>query len=447
VSPENIVLVGAVVFAYAMISRRARSWPVSMPMIFVGLGALMALTGALELDADVALVRLTAEAALAVILFSDAVRIDLRALRRNALLPTRLLLVGLPLTIVLAIGGNALLFPGIAFAQIALIAAILAPTDAALGAAVVEDERVPLRERLSLNVESGLNDGLVVPVVAIFTTIALEGETSGAEAMRTIIEELGFGLLVGVVVGVVAVSLLFHAHVNDLSEGRYEQIGVFVLPIIAYAGAQPLHGSGFISAFVAGLLFGSLGNSGFEFGWLKRLNLQRGESAKPASEYGEFTEDAAQLLSIGAFFLFGNLFVGERIGTYTWQVWVCALLSLTVYRMLPVWLSYTASGRAWQTRLFVGWFGPRGLASIVFGILLLEDAAEFGRDFSDLFGVITLTVTASVVLHGLSAAWGARSYGRWAEHAGMADDQRSEMFMTDMDVSMAPPARWSPRED
>ena len=209
VSAAGVVLVGTLIFGYAMVSRRAAGWPVSMPMVFVGAGAVLSATGALSLDSELGQVRLIAEVALAVILFSDAVRIELRAVRRNALFPARLLLIGLPLTIVLGTFGNWLLFPSLAFAELALLAAILAPTDAALGAAVVEDERVPLRERVTLNVESGLNDGLVVPVVTILTVIALEGATTGSEVMTTIVEEIGFGLLVGVIVGVVAVSLLY----------------------------------------------------------------------------------------------------------------------------------------------------------------------------------------------------------------------------------------------
>ena len=444
-SAAGVVLVGTLIFGYAMVSRRAAGWPVSMPMVFVGAGAVLSATGALSLDSELGQVRLIAEVALAVILFSDAVRIELRAVRRNALFPARLLLIGLPLTIVLGTFGNWLLFPSLAFAELALLAAILAPTDAALGAAVVEDERVPLRERVTLNVESGLNDGLVVPVVTILTVIALEGATTGSEVMTTIVEEIGFGLLVGVIVGVVAVSVLYQAHVRGMSEGRYEQIAVFVVPFVAYAGAQPLHGSGFISAFVAGLLFGSLGRTGFEFRWMTWLNPSTDREQKPAIEYGEFTEDAAQLLAVAAFFLFGNVFVGEALGSYEWNVWMCAFASLTAFRIVPVWLSYVGSGRAWQTRLFVGWFGPRGLASIVFGIVLLEDAEAFGQDFGDLFGVITLTVTASVLLHGASAAWGARAYGRWAERAEMDESERDDMFMIDMDASMAPPERWSRR--
>lgn len=445
VAAGDVVLIGVFIFGFALISRRSRSWPLTMPMVFVALGALMSGTGLLEVETELGSVAVLAEVALAVILFSDAVRIDLRAMRRNALVPTRLLLIGLPLTIVLGTVFNIALFPDVPFAEVALLAAILAPTDAALGAAVIEDESVPLRERLSLNVESGLNDGLVVPVVAILTTVALTGGTTGPDAVRTIAEELGFGLLVGVVAGLVSIVALSRARARGWSDGRYEQIAVFIIPLAALAGATVLDGSGFIAAFVAGLIFGSVGGSGFTVPFFARLaKTEPGEKAL-AEKLDEFTEDAAQLLGILAFFVFGNLFVGEALGRFQPAVWVCALLSLTVVRILPVWISQIGTGRPWQTRLFLGWFGPRGLASIVFGILLIEDAAEFGADFGEILGVITLTVTASVVLHGASAAWGARRYGAWAQGADLEEEQRSEMYMEDMDPEVVPPARWSLR--
>jgi NhaP-type Na+/H+ or K+/H+ antiporter len=286
---------------------------------------------------------------------------------------------------------------------------------------------VPLRERLALNVESGLNDGLVVPVVVILTTIVLESGASTASAVRVVIEELGFGLAVGAAVGAAAILLFGRAHLADWSDGRYEQIGTFAVPIVAFFAADALNGSGFIAAFVAGLVFGALSDP------------------SRAEHFDEFTEDAAQLLGIVAFFLFGNVFLGEGRGSFEATVWIAALAALTLVRIVPVWISQIGTGRLWPTRLFLGWFGPRGLASIVFGILLVEDAAELGTDVDDLLGVINVTVTASVVLHGATAAWGARTYGRWAARAKMPEAERADMFMEEMDASMAPPGRWSPR--
>ena len=420
----EFTIVGALVIAYALISRVSSSWPVTMPIVFVGAGALMSWSGVIEVEAELAGAKVIAELALALILFSDAVRIDLHQLRKEALVPTRLLLIGLPLTIVFGTLVNLLLFPALPLVEMALLAAILAPTDAALGAAVVEDERVPLRARLSLNVESGLNDGLVVPVVTVLTVIAITGETSASDAMLEVVEKIGYGLGVGVVVGGAAMWLLGGAHRRGWADGRYEQVATFVVPIVAYTGAESLDGSGFLAAFAAGLTFGAIG------------------SIANAQHFGEFTEDAAQLFGIAAFFVFGNLFVGDALGRYQPVVWLCALASLTVVRMVPVWISQWSAGRRWQTILFLGWFGPRGLASIVFGIILLEDAAALGGSADDLFGVITLTVTASVLLHGVTAAWGARVYAAWAERADLSDEEREDMYMDDMDPDMIPPARW-----
>ena len=420
----EFTIVGALVIAYALISRVSSSWPVTMPIVFVGAGALMSWSGAIEVEAELAGAKVIAELALALILFSDAVRIDLHQLRKEALVPTRLLLIGLPLTIVFGTLVNVLLFPALPLVEMALLAAILAPTDAALGAAVVEDERVPLRARLSLNVESGLNDGLVVPVVTVLTVIAITGETSASDAVLEVVEKIGYGLGVGIAVGALAMWLLGAAHRREWADGRYEQVATFVVPIVAYTGAESLDGSGFLAAFAAGLTFGAIG------------------SIANAQHFGEFTEDAAQLFGIAAFFVFGNLFVGDALGSYQPVVWLCALASLTVVRMVPVWISQWGAGRRWQTVLFLGWFGPRGLASIVFGIILLEDAVSLGGSADDLFGVITLTVTASVLLHGVTAAWGARTYAAWAERADLSDEEREDMFMHDMDTDMIPPARW-----
>lgn len=420
----DIALVGVCIIGFALISRISASWPLTMPMVFVGVGALLSATGVLEVEAELGAVGLLTEAALAVILFSDAVRIDLRELRKEALVPTRLLLVGLPLSILLGAAVNSVLFPSIPLVEVALLAAILAPTDAALGAAVVEDHDVPLRERLSLNVESGLNDGLVVPIVAVLTVIAVTGSTSASDAVTETIEKIGFGVGAGVVIGFVAEKLLSGARSRGWSDGRYEQIATFTVPLVAYTASEALGGSGFLAAFAAGLTFGAVGSS------------------KQAEHLGEFTEDAAQLLGIAAFFVFGNLFLGEALGDYGPAVWACALASLTVVRMVPVWISQLGTGRRWPTVVFVGWFGPRGLASIVFGVILLEDAAELQSSAADLLAVITLTVTASVVLHGVTAAWGASTYGRWARTADLSDAERADMFMDDMPAEMMPKARW-----
>jgi NhaP-type Na+/H+ or K+/H+ antiporter len=435
--PAEIAAVGVLVIAYAAVSMRIEHWPLTMPMVFVGGGLIAELVGWVDVSADVGAIALLAEITLAVILFSDAVRIDIRGLRRFLAIPTRLLGIGLPLTIVLGALLNSLLFPDLPFVEVALLAAILAPTDAALGAAVVEDESVPARERLGLNVESGVNDGLVVPVVAILTAAVLAEGRSTASWVGFVTQQIGWGIVLGMVVGGVAITVLRWAAQRGWTDARFEQLATFVVPIVALFGASAISGNSFIAAFVAGLTFGSLGHDRDE----------DGVATTPLSvRLDAFTEDAGQFLAIGAFFVFGNVLLPDVLDDISAAVVACALLTLTAGRMLPVWISLIGTSTKAPTRLFLGWFGPRGLASVVFGLLLLEETeatGELGAVGEELFGVIALTVTASVLLHGASAAPGARAYGRWA--ADQADDHdMDEMEMEMADLAM-PRSRWSLR--
>ncbi|BAN02171.1 cation:proton antiporter [Ilumatobacter coccineus] len=438
--PVEITLVAALVVAFAAVSMRIEHWPLTMPMVFVAAGAATAAFDAIEIDAEIGSIALLAELTLAVILFSDAVRIDFRRLRRHLGLPVRLLGIGLPLSIALGALVNALLFPELPFAQVALLAAILAPTDAALGSAVVEDTVVPARDRLALNVESGVNDGLVVPVVAIMTALVIDENRSTSGWIGFVARQIGWGVALGLVVGGVGITVLRAAHHRGWSDGRYEQLATFVLPVIALFGAEALTGNSFIAAFVAGLAFGSFGND---------AKHTPGSASEPdddahASYFGGFTEDAAQLLALGAFFVFGNVLLGQAVDDVSAGVVVCAIVTLTLGRMLPVWIAMIGSGTRWPTRLFIGWFGPRGLASIIFGLLLLEDFDEVAGGGDDLFGVIGVTVTASVVLHGATASWGASRYGRWAEALEASDDERSDMNVPEV-AEMIPRSRFSLR--
>ncbi len=438
--PVEITVVATLVVAFAAVSMRIEHWPVTMPMVFVAAGAVAAAFEAIEINAEIESIAVLAELTLAVILFSDAVRIDLRRLRRHLGLPIRLLGIGLPLTIALGALVNALLFADRPFAQVALLAAVLAPTDAALGSAVVEDEAVPARDRLALNVESGVNDGLVVPVVAIFTAIVIQEERSTGGWIGFIVRQIGWGVGLGLVVGMVGIYVLRTAHHRGWSDGRYEQLATFVLPVIALFGAEALGGNSFIAAFVAGLAFGSFGDDSKHTDTAAR----GADDDAHASYFAGFTEDAAQLLALGAFFVFGNVLLAQTVDDVSFNVVLCALLTLTIGRMVPVWIALIGTGTRWPTRLFIGWFGPRGLASIIFGLLLLEEFEEFPAGGDDLFGVIGVTVTASVILHGASASWGARRYGRWAEAAEMTNDERSNMSDPDLENRL-PRARFSLR--
>ncbi|MFK7918154.1 MAG: cation:proton antiporter [Ilumatobacter sp.] len=434
--PVEVAALGVLVVVFASVSMRIERWPISMPMVFTGAGLVASATGMVDISADEAAIALLAEVTLAVILFSDAVRIDLRRLRVHLGIPARLLGIGLPLTIVIGTIANSLLFPDLSLVHVALLAAILAPTDAALGAAVVESEGVPLRERLALNVESGVNDGLVVPVVAILTAAVIDEGRSTVGWIGFVAQQLGWGIGLGVVLGGGAIALLRWTHERGWADARFEQLATFVVPIVALFAAEALSGNSFIAAFVAGLTFGSFG---------RPASLPENDSEPALSErLDAFTEDAAQLLAIGAFFVFGNVLLSEALDAITITVVLCAIATLTVARMVPVWLSLIGTQLPLTSRLFVGWFGPRGLASIVFGLLLLEES-ELGAEVGEqLFAVIALTVAASILLHGATAAPAAEAYTRWSrreERSAAGTD--SEM---DHDMEMAVPrTRWSRR--
>lgn len=419
--PGEVAIVAGAIVAYAVVSRRVEPLPVTMPIVFAALGFVLGVAGVVDVLADLETVGLLAEVTLAVILFSDAVRIDLRTFRRNLGWPARLLGIGLPLTVVVGTVVNTAIFPSVEIATMALLAAVLAPTDAALGTAVVEDRSVPRRERLALNVESGVNDGLAVPAVTILTAVVLDERRGAASWVGFVVQQIGLGVAVGVVAGGAAILALRWSRRRGWSDGRYEQLSTLAVPILAFTVAEIVEGNSFIAAFVAGLTFGSLGSATGE----------RGDGV--AQHLAELTDDVAQLLGVLAFFVFGNVLLDEVrddvFGPDGWRILLAALASLTVVRMVPVWLALVGTGARWPTRLFLGWFGPRGLASIVFGLLLLERFETEPVDGDALFGVIGATVALSIVLHGATAAWGAARYGEWAQRADLADAERAAMEM------------------
>ncbi len=387
IGPTDIAVVALVLIGYALLSGRSRRWPVTMPMVLVGAGVLSHATGLVRLDLSHSGIGLVGEAALAIVLFSDAVRIDVRVLRRERGLPLRLLGIGLPLSILVGTVVVVLLLPDLGIWGAALLAAVLAPTDPALGQAVVDDESVPLRVRQSLNVESGLNDGLVLPVVLLFIGLS-GGRTDGEQSWPTfVVQQVGFGVVVGALVGAAAALLLRRAQRAESVEGLYAQLATLSVAVLALTASIAVGGNGFVAAFIGGMAFGALSREG----------------GTPLVEY---TEDSGQLLAAVSFFLFGNVLLPESLERPSWAVVLCAVAVL---------VSLAGSRTAWRTRVFIGWFGPRGLASIVFGILLVEEQVDMAEE---IFSVIAFTVLLSVVAHGATAGWGANRYGRWYTASG-----------------------------
>jgi len=392
----EFAIVSLLIAAYALVAARLNRLSVGSALFFVAMGFLLSddLFGPISLSPEAEPVKLLAEATLTLLLFADASGLRARALRRDAAPIARLLAVGLPLTILIGTLLATVMFPGVPFGIALLIGAVLAPTDAALGQPVVTNKAVPPRIRRVLNVESGLNDGIATPFV--FLALALvTAESTGANSwLADAAIDVMLGVLVGVGVGIAGGFLLRVADSRRWTTALSRQLFVLALAASCYLVAVSIGGNGFIAAFVGGLAFG--------FG-----SRQREESAI------RFTETQGSLLAIGVWAAFGLALAGELVATFGDPMVIAyAVLSLTVIRMVPVAVSLLGARFRPITVLFVGWFGPRGLASIVFLIIGLEGLHEAGVDSGPVAAVVAWTVFLSVVLHGLTAGPFAAWYGK-----------------------------------
>ena len=384
---------------YALIANRLDRASIGPAVFFVLAGLLLGpdLLGVLDIDVESSTTRELAELTLALVLFTDASTVDLAGLRRDAGLVGRLLGIGLLLAI--ALGGLVawLVFPELPLVTALLIGAILAPTDAALGLPVIANPVVPNRIRRVLNVESGLNDGIATPFVLLFVALATAAAGSEGGHLTAALEETAIAVAVGVAVGVAGGLLLVAADRRRWTSELSRQIAVFALALGAYFVALAFAGNGFIAAFVAGLAFGGA--------------TRKGEAAAEL-----FSETAGILLSIGVWVIFGATFVGPLFrDVQDVRPILYAILSLTIIRMAPVAVSLVGSGLALPTVAFIGWFGPRGLASIVFGILAIDALTPTGGPIEIVARTVGWTVLLSIVAHGLSASPLAARYGRWID--------------------------------
>jgi len=372
--------------AFALISRRLESSIFTSPMIFTLYGLMLGpfMFDWLELPMEHDGIHLLAEITLMLVLFADATRIDLKLLRQQHDLPVRMLAIGLPLTIILGAGIAFFLFDQYGIWAALVLATMLAPTDAALGQTVVSSPRLPIRIRQALNVESGLNDGIVLPVLLIFLSLAgvSEEAQSATQLVQFTLLQVTLGPLVGIAVGYFGGKLLsYSVHHHNITE-TFEQISAIALAILAFGVAEQIGGNGFISAFVAGL---TLGNT----------------SRSICKCLYEFAETEGQLLTLFVFTIFGGVLAIDAFSALTVEIVLYALLSLTVARMVPVALSLIGSDLRWETVFFLGWFGPRGLATVLFGLLVLNESHLTAR--AEITQIAMFTVLLSIFLHGITA--------------------------------------------
>lgn len=400
---EKLAITALFVFLYSSIAGRVERSFISGPIVFVTVGFLIGPMGLgwFEGGAVRSELRMLADLTLALFLFIDASNADLTTLKRSFAIPARLLLVGLPGSIVLGFGLALVMFNVLTIFEAAILGTILAATDAALGKPVVTNPAVPARMREGLNVESGLNDGLCVPVLLVFIALALDTEVKGgnaAMAIRFLVEELGVGLIVGLGLTALGTVLLRACHKLGWVTKTWIQVSVIALVLSCFEVAQVFHGSGYIAAFSGGLLFGSL-------------------VRKSKHDIELSAEGIGDVLALLTWMLFGIAVIGQVFGYFTWQIFVYTLLSLTVVRMLPVLLALSGSGESVRSKLFIGWFGPRGLASIVFAIIVLDEGLP-GSQFIAV--VVACTVFVSLIVHGITA----NPLARWlAAREGQVDPQ------------------------
>jgi len=383
---QNLMILGAFVFLYSIVCGKLERTPVNGALVFVAFGLLVGPLGLdlLKLEVDSEGLSTLAELTLALVLFTDAANANLGVLKKSFHVPQRLLLIGLPLTILLGYGAGVLLLGGLTLLEVAILATMLAPTDAALGKAVVTDESVPDNIREGLNVESGLNDGICVPILFVFLALATGSNAEGGGAslaLKLVAEEIGIGVGTGIGVTLVGAWLLRACASRGWVTDTWRQVPVVAMALVCFAAAQWLGGSGFIAAFVGGMLFGAIA-----------------KSHKPSLLLA--AEGTGDTLALITWVVFGSAVVAQSIGQFSWNIVLYAVLSLTIVRMVPVFLTLTGMGFRANEKLFMGWFGPRGLASIVFVVIVLNQNLPGGNTLAM---TVVCTIILSILGHGLTA--------------------------------------------
>ena len=405
----DILLVALAVLVFALLAGRLGGTLLTMPMLFTAAGLILGehALGLVDVGLDSAAVSVLAEVTLVVVLFTDASRMHLGSVLRQHSVALRLLLIAMPLAMLFGAIMGAGLYPDLPLVTVALLAVTLAPTDAALGQSFVTNEAIPLRIRQALNVESGLNDGLALPFLLVLVDLARSEAGRPWQYVGLFAAMVGLGTLVGAVTGWLGGKVLTWSARRNWTTETTQRLGTLSLAAVSYAGAESLGGNGFVAAFVAGLTVGT--------------------TARPLLEATSiFAESEGQLLTLLTFLFFGSVVAGGIIMDLTWQTAAYAAMSLLVVRPLASATALLGAHLSWRSIAFVGWAGPRGLASIVYAVLVVESGHIAGAD--EAFQVAAWTILLSVVLHGLTAAPLSRRYGSYVQSALPADaPERAEV--------------------
>lgn len=385
-SETGLIALGGLIFAYALVGKSLAKSIVTAPVLFLAAGFALNAAGIISLDHGEEGLHILAEVSLVVLLFADAAVIDVRALARGATKPARMLFLGLPIMVALGFLAGLLLLWGWPLWEIALIAAILAPTDAALSQAIIANTAVPEHIRRTLSAESGLNDGLALPFVVFFGCFAVGGIHDAQQLSWWVFvgEQIGFGILVGLAVGLAGGFVLRAAQSSGLSSASFGGIAVLALAGLAYLLSTAVHGNGFLATFVAGMAFGTLMQGRGEFVF-------------------EFMETEGQLLTVLSFFVIGAVLLPEGLPHVTPAMVILVLLSLFVLRPVAIAASLIGTGTSRLETFVYGWFGPRGLATALFALVVLQTFDGLKMN-TEILAISSFAVLASAILHGATAA-------------------------------------------
>lgn len=403
----SVAIAAGGLLLFSLISVKIQGTIITAPMIFIIFGFLVGNGGftIAEMDPGHSMIHFIAELTLIMVLFTDAARLDLKRLWNDHNLPMRMLIIGLPLVVVTGTIIAMQIFPALTLWEAALLAALLAPTDAALGQSVVSAKIVPVRIRQAINVESGLNDGIILPAVLLLAALAgSQSEISEASVwIRFGLLQVTLGPLVGVLAGYVGARMIDTMAERKWMNTSAQGLAILSLAMLTYALSELVGGNGFIATFIAGMMFGNIIRNRCTFLF-------------------EFMETEGQLLMLITFLIFGAAMLPEGLHHLTPSVFLYAVLSLTIIRMFPIGISLIGAGLKLPTIAFLGWFGPRGLASILFVLLILDKSKVVHHD--ELFTIIIITVALSALLHGITAAPFAKRYGQLAGRMGECEENQ-----------------------
>jgi NhaP-type Na+/H+ or K+/H+ antiporter len=404
-----LVAVLVCVLVAAAISRRIQGTIVTLPMVYTVLGLILSgrVLGIIEVDLENKFIQIIAELTLILVLATDASRINVRSLIRDHSLPTRLLAIGLPLMMLFGTILAAIFFAELTFWEAAVLGVILSPTDASLGQAVVTNPRVPVRIRQTLNVESGLNDGIAMPFLLMALNLALAEESPLGQShfLGRALTLIVLGLVVGLIVGFLGGRFIEWGQKSGWMSKEFQKICTLVLALLAYGAAELTGGNGFIAAFVMGVTM---------------ANTTRREDTEMLYEYAEVEVQGLMMLTF--MIVFGAVMLPLALDQFDGTMLLYAVLSLAVIRLAAVGLGLIRTKVKPITTGFIGWFGPRGIASILYVFTVMEEDLP-GESL--IYGVVMLTVLISIFAHGVTAAPGAKWYAQQVE--GVAESEGTEM--------------------